>query len=163
MLAFTEPNTAHVCTLRRPSYNNLTIELVSAVPLLWPELKMLLLVMIISNVACWRVWRLANGEGSVMTSKASTMISCCSMAAGVEWALLPRLKNTVRQQHITQTNTVHTIHPQPNGHLCWLEFNSFIYCTSPDQWEWFCAATLKYPLWWNFAVDLHNFNSETSV
>lgn len=25
-----------------------------------------------------------------------------------------RLKNTVRQQHITQTNTVHTIHPQPN-------------------------------------------------
>lgn len=40
-------------------------------------------------------------------------ISRYSVAAGVEWALLLSLQNTVEQQHVTRTNTVHTIHPQP--------------------------------------------------
>lgn len=35
-----------------------------------------------SYAACRRDWRLAKGDGSVKTSRASTMSSCCSVAAG---------------------------------------------------------------------------------
>lgn len=63
--------------------------------------------------ACRRDWRLAKGDGSIKTSRTSTMISCCSVAASVMWVMLPSLQNAVQQQHITQTGTVHTNHPQP--------------------------------------------------
>lgn len=52
------------------------------------------------------------------------MNSCCSLAADVVWVMLPSLQNAVQQPHMTQTVTVHTIHPQPNPDASDVQDNS---------------------------------------
>lgn len=73
--------------------------------------------------ACRSNWRLAKGDGS-KTSRTSTMISCCSVAVSVVWAMMPSLQYAVQQQHMTQTDTVHAIHPQPNQYVSDMQWNS---------------------------------------
>ena len=49
------------------------------------------IIYICNTSDCRRVWRPTNGKLSMRTSRASTMITSWSMAAGLAWALLLRL------------------------------------------------------------------------